>query len=138
MRYLLDTNVISELAKDNPDSAVVEWCSAHNHDELCMCAITVGEIAYGIEKKDEGKGKDQLQEWFRKELLTWFEGSIIALDTETMLTWGKVKAASRTLPILDSQIAAAALTHDATLVTRNTKDFEDIEKLRVVNPFLSI
>ena len=135
MKYLIDTNVLCELAKKNPDPLVTGWFSSHAHDELIISAITVGEIAYGIEKKECGKTKEELVEWFESVLLAWFGKSIVALDTEVMLTWGKLKAAGRTLPILDSQIAATALTCNATLVTRNTKDFDGIDKLEVVNPF---
>lgn len=136
MRYLLDTNVLCELGKDKPAPSVIDWFTAHSDDELLISSITVGEITYGIEKKENGRAKKQLSEWFNSVLLEWFGESVIALDTEVMLTWGRLKAAGRTLPILDSQIAAAALTYDATLVTRNTKDFDGIEGLRVVNPFL--
>lgn len=135
MRYLLDTNALCELGKDNPNPLVVEWFSAHAHEELLISSITVGEIAYGIEKKKNGRAKEQLLDWFDSVLLEWFEGSIITLDTEVMLTWGKLRATSRTLPILESQIAASALTCGATLVTRNTKDFDDINELKVINPF---
>lgn len=136
MRYLLDTNVLCELAKGTPSPAVVDWFSAHDGDELYISSITVGEIAYGIEKKEKGKARNELQKWFNSVLLEWFGDSILTLDTEVMLMWGKLKAESRTLPVLDSQIAATALASDAALVTRNIKDFEGIEGLRVINPFI--
>ena len=135
MKYLIDTNILCELAKKNPDQSVIGWFSAHARDELLISAITVGEIAYGIEKKECGKTKEELAEWFESVLLNWFGKSIVALDTEVMLTWGKLKAVSRTLPVLDSQIAAMALTCDATLITRNTRDYDGIVGLKVVNPF---
>ena len=135
MRYLIDTNVLCELAKDSPDPEVVNWFSSHHHDELLISTITVGEIAYGIEKKEEGRMKHELMDWFESVLLERFEGSIISLDTEVMLLWGKLRATGRTLPLIDSQIAAAALSCKATLVTRNTRDFEGIDDLKVVNPF---
>ncbi|MCL1847830.1 MAG: type II toxin-antitoxin system VapC family toxin [Coriobacteriia bacterium] len=136
MRYLIDTNVLSELAKDKPSAQVLDWFSTHAQDRLLISAITVGEIAYGIERKEEGKEKESLSDWFESVLLEWFEDSIIALDTEVMLKWGKLRALGRTLPIIDSQIAATTLVSNAVLVTRNTKDFDGIEGLRVVNPFL--
>lgn len=136
MRYLIDTNVLSELAKDKPDAKVLDWFSSHSQDSLLICTITVGEIAYGIEKKGDSKAKEGLEDWFESVLLDWFKGSIVALDTQVMLTWGKLRASGRTLPILDSQIAATALVSNAVLVTRNTKDFEDIKGLKLVNPFI--
>ena len=136
MKYLIDTNVLSELAKGKPDRQVVEWFSSHPSDDLLISSITVGEIAYGIEKKDDGKAKAELKEWFEVVLLDWFEDSIINLDTEVMLRWGSLRATGRTLPVLDSLIAAAALSRNITLVTRNTKDFDGISGLNIVNPFL--
>jgi len=135
MRYLVDTNVLCELAKPAPSPQVVEWFSSPFHDELFISAITVGEIAYGIEKKTEGREKEALVVWLESMLLKWFEGSILALDAEVMLRWAKLRANGRTLPVLDSQIAATALACKAVLVTRNAKDFEGIEGLELVNPF---
>ena len=136
MRYLIDTNVLCELAKEQQNPQVIDWFSCHQNDELSISAITVGEIAYGIEKKAEGRAKTELMDWFESVLLNWFTGSIISLDTEVMLNWAKLRAHSRTLPIIDSLIAASALAYKATLVTRNTKDFEGIGSLSVINPFL--
>jgi predicted nucleic acid-binding protein len=135
MKYLIDTNILSELAKNKPNDEVVSWFSAHTSDTLLISSITVGEIAYGIEKKEAGKAKEQLTDWFENVLLEWFKGSIIDLDTELMLRWGKLRASGRTLPVLDSLIAATALASNAVLVTRNTKDFDGIEDLSVENPF---
>jgi len=116
---------------------VARWFSSHADDTLLISTITIGEIAYGIEKKDDGKAKEKLADWFKTVLLEWFKGAIIDLDTGTMLLWGKLRASGRTLPILDSQIAAAALANNARLVTRNTKDFDGIAGLLVENPFLT-
>ena len=137
MRYLIDTNVLCELAKEKPNTQVARWFSSHADDTLLISTITIGEIAYGIEKRDDGKAKEELADWFKMVLLEWFKGAIIDLDTETMLLWGKLRASGRTLPILDSQIAAAALANNARLVTRNTKDFDGIAGLLVENPFLT-
>ena len=136
MKYLVDTNVLCELAKKHQDPQVVEWFSLPENNDLLISTITVGEIAYGIEKKAESKAKSQLANWLNSVLLKWFEDSIVSLDTETMLTWAKLRATGRTLPIIDSLIAASALTNNAALVTRNTKDFEGIEGLAVINPFI--
>jgi len=135
LRYLIDTNVLCELAKSKPSTKVTGWFLSHAEDTLLISTITVGEIAYGIEKKEAGKAKDKLTDWFETVLIEWFKGSIVDLDTQTMLRWGKLRASGRTLPILDSQIASAALVYDATLVTRNVKDFEGIDGLKVENPF---
>lgn len=137
MRYLIDTNVLCELAKADPNTQVLEWFYDHSLDTLLISTITVGEIAYGVEKHPDGKAKEQLHEWFESVLLEWFNGSIVDLDTKTMLVWAKLRAAGRTLPILDSQIAASALASNAVLVTRNTNDFDGIDNLTLVNPFFN-
>ena len=136
MRYLIDTNILCELAKDAPDASVLNWFSVHETDDLLIGSVTIGEIAFGIEKKGNGKEKEKLKEWFDSVLLEWFNESIVNLDTEAMLRWGRLRATGRTLPILDSQIAAAVLGSNAVLVTRDTKDFDGIDSLRLVNPFL--
>jgi len=135
LRYLIDTNVLYELAKEKPSTEVTKWLSSHADDTLLISTITIGEIACGIEKKEAGKAKEKLADWFKTVLLEWFKGATIDLDTETMLFWGRLRASGRTLPILDSQIAAAALAHNAVLVTRNTKDFDGIAGLLMENPF---
>jgi predicted nucleic acid-binding protein len=135
MRYLIDTNVLSELAKKETVPQVKEWFSKHANDELFISAITVGEIAYGIEKMEAGKKKVDLEGWFESALLEWFSGSIVPIDKDVMLIWAHLRATSRTLPILDSLIAASVLSAHALLVTRNTKDFEGIKNLKVINPW---
>jgi predicted nucleic acid-binding protein len=135
MRYLIDTNALSELAKNEPNPQVVAWFSRHIKDELLISAITVGEIAYGIEKMETGRKRTGLEDWFESTLLEWFAGSIVPIDADVMFAWAHLRATSRTLPILDSLIAASVLSAHAVLVTRNARDFEGIEKLEVVNPW---
>jgi predicted nucleic acid-binding protein len=135
MRYLIDTNVLSELTKGDPNPRVTAWFATHLHDELLISVITVGEIAYGIEKKPDGRGKAELEDWFESTLLEWFEGSIVPIDETVMRLWAHLRARGRTRPILDSLIAASALSAKAVLMTRNVKDFEGIEGLEVTNPW---
>jgi predicted nucleic acid-binding protein len=135
MKYLLDTNVLSELSKDHVDQSVLTWFESIDQESLMISSITIGEIAYGVEKLPNGARKEQLKQWFENTLVEWFEGRICAIDSEAMLCWAHIKATSRTLPILDSLIAATAVSQGATLVTRNVRDFDGIEALNVVNPF---
>jgi predicted nucleic acid-binding protein len=135
MRYLIDTNALSELAKDEPNPRVMTWFSEHANDELLISAITAGEIAYGIEKTEVGRKRAELEDWFESTLLEWFNDSIVPIDKDVMLAWTHLRATSRTLPILDSLIAASVLVAHAVLVTRNVKDFEGIENLKVINPW---
>ncbi|MDR2542025.1 MAG: type II toxin-antitoxin system VapC family toxin [Treponema sp.] len=136
MRYLLDTNVISELQKHNCNPNVKAFTDEIPWEELFICSITIGELCYGVEKLSACKKKHDLLIWFNTKLPQWFDGRIISLDTETMSQWGRICACTgRTLPMADSLIASAAITHHMILVTRNTKDFEGIEGITLVNPW---
>ncbi|GHV92615.1 ribonuclease VapC [Spirochaetia bacterium] len=136
MKYLLDTNVISELQKANPHPKVNAFVENINEDDIFICVVSVGEIAFGIEKLPEGKKRNDLSFWLYRQILGLFEDRVIPLETEVLLEWGRIRAQTdRTLPIVDALIAAAALTHRCTLVTRNTRDFKDIGGLNVLNPW---
>ena len=136
MKYLLDTNVISETQKSKCDNKVKSFLDALTWEEVYISAITVGEICYGIEKLPAGKKKHELSIWLYTEMPQWFDGRIVVLDTDVLLEWGKLCArATRTLPVADSLIAAAAIVHHMFLVTRNTRDFDGIEGLNLINPW---
>jgi predicted nucleic acid-binding protein len=136
VKYLLDTNVISETQKSKCDNKVKSFLDALTWEEVYISAITVGEICYGIEKLPAGKKKHELSIWLYTEMPQWFDGRIVVLDDEVLLEWGKLCArAGRTLPVADSLIAAAAIVHHMFLVTRNTKDFDGIEGLNLINPW---
>jgi len=136
VKYLLDTNVISETQKSKCDKNVKSFLDALNWEEMYLSVITVGEICYGIEKLPAGKKKHELSIWLYTEIPKWFDGRIVVLDAEVLLEWGKIRArAERTLPAADTLIAAAAIVHHMFLVTRNTKDFEDIEGINLINPW---
>ena len=136
MKYLLDTNVISELQKSNCNQSVKSFADEIPWDDFYLSAITIGEICYGIEKLCEGEKKHNLAIWLYSTLPQWFNRRIISLDTEVLLEWGKIRAnVKRTLPVADSLIAAAAITHHMILVTRNVSDFDDIEGLNLLNPW---
>jgi len=136
MKYLLDTNVISEMQKSNCSQNVKSFADTLHWEDLYISAITVGEICYGIEKLPYGKKKHDLSIWLYTEVPEWFNGRIINLDSEVLLEWGKIRArAERTLPVVDTLIAAAAVVNHMFLVTRNTKDFEDIEGINLINPW---
>ncbi|MDR0322110.1 MAG: type II toxin-antitoxin system VapC family toxin [Treponema sp.] len=136
MKYLLDTNVISEMQKTQCNQNVKSFVETVHWEELYLSAITIGEICYGIEKLSYGKKKHDLSVWLYTKLPEWFSGRIITLDSDVMMEWGRLCAKiQRKLPFADSLIASSAITHHMFLVTRNTKDFEDIEGINIINPW---
>ena len=136
MKYLLDTNIISELRKPDCNPKVRVFTDGIPLEDAYICAISIGELCYGMEKLPPGKKKQDLAVWLYTKLPEWFNERIVSLDTDTMTEWGKIRAkAGRTMPVVDSLIASAAITNHMTLVTRNTKDFEDIEGIMLINPF---
>jgi len=136
VRYLLDTNVISEMQKTNCSENVKSFINTMDWEDLYLPAITLGELSYGIEKLPHSKKKHDLSIWLYTQLPQWFNGRIVTFDAEVMLEWGKIRAAvERSLPVADTLIAAAAIVHHMFIVTRNTKDFEDIEGINLLNPW---
>jgi len=128
MKYLLDTCVISELIAKQPSPKVIEFVDALDTDDVCLSVITIGEIAKGIEKLPRSKRKQELHTWLKEDLLIRFGGKIIPLDTDVLLEWGlltaRLESTGKTLPAMDSLIAATVLAHKFALVTRNMNDFD--------------
>ena len=135
MNYLLDTNIISEMRKPDCNPKVKSFTDEIPAENMYICALTVGEICYGIEKLPSGKKKHDLSVWVYTKVPEFFRGRIIPLETEIMEEWGRIRARGRTMPVADSLIAAAAISHHMTLLTRNTKDFSGIEGIMLVNPW---
>jgi predicted nucleic acid-binding protein len=133
-RYLIDTNVISELTRPRPSNNVVEWLKKTPLEDQWICTITLAEIHKGIHLARDDKKRAYLKEWI-ETLRNSFKERIFGLDTDTAMTLGRLLAKKPTaIPPFDSIIAAVALTHSLTLVTRNVKDF-DITGLKVLNPW---
>jgi len=138
VKYLLDTNVISEFISKNPNQKVVDYILTLDETDLYLSAITIGEIKVGIEKLDNSRKKDILLQWLEKDLLNRFDNKIIPVDTDVMLKWGainnKLKKLGTPLPIMDSLIGASCEVYNMTLLTRNEKDFKNIS-IQIINPF---
>jgi hypothetical protein len=128
--YLLDTNVISEPTMPRPDAGVVAWLAAADEDEVFICAITIAELRYGIQRLGGGKKRTLLDTWLQQDLRRRFEGRILPIDANAADMCGRLIAKSeskgRPLEIRDACIAACAEIHGLTLVTRNVSDFETI------------
>jgi len=136
MKYLLDTNIISEMQNSKCNQNVKSFMDKIPAEDMFISVISTGELCYGMEKLPPGKKKHELAIWLYTQVSEWFKDRVIALDTEVLLEWGKIRAHSdRTMPVIDSLIAAAAITHHMTLVTRNVKDFKDIEGISLINPW---
>jgi len=138
LKYILDTNIISELININPNSKVIAFMDSLDEKDIYLTAITIGEISFGIEKLPNSKKKDKLFNWLHDNLLPRFENKIINIDTETMLHWGtltnNLRKKGTPLPMMDSFIGASCLANECTLITRNEKDFINTN-IKIINPF---
>ncbi len=136
MNYLLDTNVISELVSVKPNTNVIAWFEQIPTNAFYLSVLTVGEIRKGIEKVTDKKRKNALLIWLEHELIEMFRERILIISMQVADRWGRLQCqAKRTLPAIDSLIAATALHHDMALVTRNTTDFADCPGLEIINPW---
>jgi len=127
MNYLLDTNVVSELIRRDPEPRVVDWFTSTPESSLYLCALTLGEIQNGIAGLPAGNRRTELTVWF-SDLREAFRMQILPIDQAVALRWGHVnaeaKSRGRRLSVIDGLIAACALVNEVVLVTRNIPDFE--------------
>jgi len=136
MKYLLDTNVLTEINKTECNQNVKMYLENIDWKYVYLSAITIGELCFGVEKLPVSKKKHELSIWLYQKLPQQFNKRIIALDNELFYTWGKLLATTkRNLPVNDSLIAASAIFHNMILITGNVKDFADIEGINLVNPW---
>lgn len=138
MNYVLDTNVISELVAREPNQQVVEWVDRLDPETVYLSVITIGELRNGIEKLAPSRRKDQLAHWLTNDLLLRFAGKIVDITPRVMLVWGeltgRLERDGKTMPAIDSLIAASVLAGEFTLVTRNENDFLSAG-IPIVNPW---
>ena len=138
MRYLIDTCVISEFVKPEPEVKVFDWLNNTDHERIYLSVVTLGEIQLGISNRPPSNRRTQLEAWLNIQLPAQFTNRILTLDTATFITWGqltsRLKQAGKPMSVMDSLIAASALHHNMTLVTRNTADFVHTE-LSLFNPW---
>jgi len=138
VKYLLDTCLISELIRKEPNPAVVSWLDAQDEQALFLSVLNLGELQKGISKLPDGAKKDELQAWVGLDLVERFTGRILEIDLATALSWGRLQGEAEQvgekLPVMDSLIAATAAAHGLVVVTRNVKDIERCG-VRVCNPW---
>jgi predicted nucleic acid-binding protein len=136
--FLLDTNIPSEMTRPRPQPSVIGWLDDADDGQLYFSVVSLGEILKGVTLVSESKRRRQLQEWVEETLRPWFEGRILPVNQPIAERWGvlagQCQMKGRPLKVGDGLIAATALEHDLTVVTRNAKDFADLG-VTVFNPW---
>jgi predicted nucleic acid-binding protein len=136
LNYILDTNVASELRKENCNINVRRFVDSRDQRAFFLSAVSIGEIACGVERLPPGEKKSRFTCFLDVRIPEWFEDRIIPVDGKAMREWGRICARiDRTLPLFDALIAATALARGFTVLTRNVRNFEDIEGLLLRNPW---
>ncbi len=138
MSFLLDTCVVSELVREEPDERVVQWLEDQDEQSLHLSVITFGELEKGVAHLPASRKREKLKAWVEQDLWARFSDRTVPFDLPVAVRWGQLLAESegygRPLPVVDSMLAATALVHDLTLVSRNVADF-DAGRVRVFSPW---
>jgi len=121
--FLLDTNVISEIVRPNPEPNVVNWLRSVNEDLLYLSVLTLGEIRKGIEILSSARRRTQLEAWLQSDLSVRFGNRVLNIDPAVADRWGvlqaRAKGKGRPLPVIAGLLAATALHHNLTFVSRD-------------------
>jgi predicted nucleic acid-binding protein len=140
-RYLLDTNIISNVIKPLPSEPLLAWMTEQTDESLFIASLTLAEIRRGILEKPAGRKRKELEEWFRgaKGPQALFRGRILPFDENAALIWSELMAAGNTAgqprSSLDMVLAAIAQSNDCILVTDNERHFPGVNLL---NPLRGI
>ena len=136
MKWLLDTNVVSEPGKKRPNAAVLQWLDSTDEMDCAISVITIGEIESGIRRLTAGTSR-RAHEQALDAIRMRFAGRVLGIDDAVATRWGAMAVASaaegRTLPAIDCLVGATAIMHGLTVVTRNGGDFSD--EVPVFDPF---
>jgi toxin FitB len=136
-RYLLDTNIISDVTKPTPSAPLLAWLAERADKDLFISSLTIAEIRRGVLEKPAGRKRDELEAWFAgpEGPSALFAGRVLPFDEKAALVWARLmadgKAKGRSRSALDTIIAAIAEANDCIVVTSNEKHFTDAE---MVNP----
>jgi toxin FitB len=137
--FLLDTNVISELIRPKPDENVLRWVGETDESILFLSVLTLGEIRQGVERLRSGRRRGRLESWLQVDLPSRFQGRILPIHDAIADRWGRISAIAlakgKPVPVIDGLLAATALHHNLTLVTRNCSDVAGTDA-RTLNPWL--
>jgi predicted nucleic acid-binding protein len=136
--FLLDTNCISELIRSNPEPRVMDWMRSADESLLYLSVLTLGEIRKGAAILPQSKRRTHLESWLEFDLQVRFSGRILAIDNPVADRWGWLTAESerkgRPLAAIDGLLAATALQHGLTIVSRNVNDFASTNA-PILNPW---
>ena len=139
-RYLLDTNIISNITRPAPSEFLLAWMAEQADNNLFISSLTIAEIRRGVLESPDGRKRDQLEAWFTgpEGPSALFAGRVLPFDEKAGLVWARLmadgKAKGRSRSALDTIIAATAVANDCVVVTDNERDFADI---KIVNPLRS-
>lgn len=138
MKYLLDTCVISEIFKSQPNENIVTWMHENDEESMYLSVLTFGEITKGIEKTSSIAKKKALQMWLENELKERFKHRILDIDMAVASQWGKIQGRAelegKRMPTIDGLIAVSGLVHNCVVVTRNVSDMQQ-SGVELLNPW---
>ncbi|NOT65359.1 MAG: type II toxin-antitoxin system VapC family toxin [Methylotenera sp.] len=131
--YLIDTNIVSELRKIKPHDAVLAWLQSVDDRDLHLCPVTIGEIQAGIEitREQDVDKASEIEAWLNQVANSY---SVLPMTADAFRIWARLMHEQSNTVIEDAMIAACAITHQLTVVTRNVRDFERFS-VKVLNPF---
>jgi len=136
--YLVDTNIPSELTRDQPDPQVELFLNPAGKSAVYLSVLTIGEICKGIANLPPSRRRNELNDWLDYKVRPWFSGRTLPVTEQIAERWGHLAGAAKkhgmTLAVVDGIIAATAVHHRRTLVTRNVKDFDGLG-IDILNPF---
>lgn len=139
MSFLLDTCVVTECMKQKPEPAVQTWLDRNDSTATFLSVLVIGEIRQGIARITGTTKADALENWLEQILLPRFDRRVLPIDEAAARRWGELRgkamAQGLTPPVIDSLLAATALEHRLSVVTRNTQDFERLG-VQTINPWL--
>ncbi len=129
--------MLSEFKSAKPDLGLIEWLESIDETATYLSTVTIGELRYGIARLAQGRKRNELDRWLVSEILPSFGDRILAPTVDVADAWGRIRAkaadAGRTLSPIDALIAATAVAHNLSVVTRNVDDFP--KESALINPW---